>query len=187
MRILVLLLICLLIVCVIEGKRHHKKGKNGKRSKHAQELKKLDESQLKPRGNRHHKFHLHHSNQKTKKRQFSGIRQQVREIHDKLNKMLPRCAKNGAKCAEGTCCWKGRCKLLPHRINQRCSIHCPCKDGKATLFCHIKKGKNRRHKYGRCYIKGKSVGIDNFNFIPKTIEKFQRIEKKMEIKAKKHG
>ena len=89
-----------------------------------------------------------------------------------------RC-KNGERCPTGTCCWKGKCKVLPHRLNQRCSTTCPCNDAKKSMYCHLKKIGSKTSSYGRCYIKGEDYGIKGVNFIPETIEKLNNVEKKM--------
>lgn len=209
MKLLVLLVICLVLIDAIDCKKHHKKGKEKRRTT---QLDASSHEHKAKEGVKHHhrhqnawqkKNHLQKDNRhkkdnklrkkgrknerrgkKNDQKKHVGIREQVRDFQQKINRMLPRCGKS-KKCPKDTCCWKGRCKMLPHRLNQRCSIDCPCRDAKNELHCYTKKGRHRRHKYGRCYIKGKAVGVSNVNFIPKTIEKFKAIEKR--IAVKKHG
>eukprot|EP00112_Aurelia_sp_Birch-Aquarium-sp1_P007552 Seg1823.6 transcript_id=Seg1823.6/GoldUCD/mRNA.D3Y31 product="hypothetical protein" protein_id=Seg1823.6/GoldUCD/D3Y31 len=178
MKFAVCLVLCLVILCEIEARKHHHKKHRKRGEKHDREasnthsIAKVKYSKMQIR---EHKDKVKHA---------VGLREQMRNFQDTLNKMLPRCKRVG-KCPKGTCCWKGQCKIYPHRINQRCSVTCPCKDEKGTLFCHIKRNDKKHHIYGRCYIKEKEIGIAKVNFIPKAIEKLKDIEKKLAEKKEK--
>eukprot|EP00795_Rhopilema_esculentum_P006903 gene6903-12514_t len=124
---------------------------------------------------KHGEHHKKHEDQATN---YLGFKDQVRQFQMKIRSMLPRC-ESIDKCPKGTCCWKGKCKMLPHRINQRCSDQCPCNDEKDMLFCHLRTEGHNKRKYGRCFIKGTEIGMKGVNFIPEAIEKLKDVEKKL--------
>jgi len=152
--------------------RHHSHHHHHKH-KHASGKHNDDKSELKTM-----EYYEKREHQKKEDNTDKNLREQLRKFREKINSKLPKCRKGG-KCFAGTCCWKGKCKILPHRLNQRCSKACPCSDAKDAMYCHFKKIGHKSSMYGRCYLKGEELGMKEINFIPETIEKLNMVEKKM--------